>query len=158
VKYSDRQRFSLIAIWIFLTLTFHLGWEIIQLPYYSLWNNGTYQSISSAVLHCTFGDGLIAAAIWIVISLLLHNGRWLLTDIKRGSMLASPLGPAYTAWSEWHNVYVLGSWRYADSMPTIGGIGLLPLLQWALVPPITWILFRIFAKRVTHSPLNAPHF
>jgi hypothetical protein len=77
----------------------------------------------------------------------MRNWGWPLADIRRGGIIAWPLGLAYTAWSEWRNVYLLGSWQYADSMPTLAGIGLLPLLQWTLIPPLSWLLLRYFAAR-----------
>ena len=42
---------------------------------------------------------------------------------------------AFTAWSEWYNVYRAGNWGYTASMPMIFGIGLSPLLQWLILPP-----------------------
>jgi hypothetical protein len=144
--------FLLIAIWILITLTLHLAWEIVQLPFYSLWNSGNFQTNTDAVLHCTFGDELISVAVWFTVGALLRNWGWLFADIWRGGILAWPLGLAYTAWSEWRNVHVLGSWQYANSMPTIGGIGWLPLLQWALIPPLSWLLFRYSAARFSAPP------
>jgi hypothetical protein len=152
VKSLRKQSFLLIAIWILITLALHLAWEILQLRYYTIWNHGNYQTIASAVLHCTLGDGLISAALWFAAGALLRNWRWLCADIWRGGMLVWPLGLAYTAWSEWRNVYVLGSWQYADMMPLLAGIGLLPLLQWILVPPISWLLFRHLATRFSAPP------
>ena len=138
--------------WILITLTLHLAWEFFQLPLYALWNNGNYQTITSATLHCTLGDGLISAVVWVTVAALLRNRGWLLGDIRRGGIIAWPLGMVYTLWSEWRNVYLLGSWQYADSMPTIVGIGLSPLLQWMLVPPFSWLLLRHFVARFSVPP------
>ena len=49
---------------------------------------------------------------------------------------------AYTVWSEWHNVYRTGSWGYAAGMPLIFGIGLSPLLQWLILPPLMVVAYR----------------
>lgn len=43
---------------------------------------------------------------------------------------------AFTAWSEWYNVYRAGAWSYAPKMPTLYGVGLSPLLQWLIIPPV----------------------
>jgi hypothetical protein len=44
------------------------------------------------------------------------------------------------------NITVLGSWSYAESMPRLdlGGIeiGLTPLAQWLVVPPLALVLAR----------------
>jgi hypothetical protein len=49
---------------------------------------------------------------------------------------------AYTAWSEWRNVYVAGNWGYTAGMPLLFGIGLSPLLQWLVLPPVTVLAHR----------------
>ena len=45
---------------------------------------------------------------------------------------------AFTAWSEWYNVYRAGNWGYTASMPLVFGIGFSPLLQWLILPPVWW--------------------
>ena len=48
----------------------------------------------------------------------------------------------FTAWSEWYNVYRASAWGYAVSMPLIFGIGLTPLLQWLILPPVMVVAYR----------------
>jgi hypothetical protein len=55
---------------------------------------------------------------------------------------------AYTVFSEWYNVYQVGSWAYSPRMPLIAGIGLSPLLQWLLMPVGTLMVMRL----VQHPP------
>jgi hypothetical protein len=67
---------------------------------------------------------------------------------------------AYTAWSEWYNVYHAGNWGYTVSMPLIFGIGLSPLLQWLILPPISVIAYRtlgaaLFDRHNSRSPISA---
>lgn len=49
---------------------------------------------------------------------------------------------AFTAWSEWYNVYRIGNWAYTASMPIVFGIGLSPLLQWLVVPTAIVVAYR----------------
>jgi len=44
--------------------------------------------------------------------------------------------------SEWLNVEVRATWTYTDQMPVLPplGTGLTPLLQWLIVPTLTWAL------------------
>lgn len=58
------------------------------------------------------------------------------------------LGIAYTLWSEWFNTSVRASWDYAPAMPVIAGIGLTPMLQWVLLPPLILWLSRPSASRI----------
>ena len=50
---------------------------------------------------------------------------------------------AFTAWSEWYNVYRAGNWGYTASMPMIFGIGLSPLLQWLIIPPVIVVAYKV---------------
>ncbi len=64
----------------------------------------------------------------------------------------------FTAWSEWYNVYQIGSWGYTASMPMIFGIGLTPLLQWLILPPMMVVAYRklgpvLFGQHGLRSPI-----
>ena len=65
---------------------------------------------------------------------------------------------AFTAWSEWYNVYRVGNWGYTASMPTVFGIGLSPLLQWLILPPVMVAVYRtlgsvLFGRYSTQSAI-----
>ncbi len=77
---------------------------------------------------------------WLVA---LYWGRgWL--DPVRWRPLATwlALGMAYTTVSEYVNVVVVQSWAYSPWMPTIGRIGLTPLVQWVIVPTLSVLCAR----------------
>jgi hypothetical protein len=97
MKYLRAHPFLLAAGWVLITLAFHLAWEFFQLQLYTLWNNGHYQTITSTILHCTLGDGLISMAVWFVVGLARRNWAWPIKGIQRGGIIALPLGLAYTA-------------------------------------------------------------
>jgi hypothetical protein len=52
------------------------------------------------------------------------------------------LGIGYTVFSEWLNVDVRATWAYTEQMPVLPplGTGLTPLLQWLIIPTLTWAL------------------
>ena len=50
--------------------------------------------------------------------------RWPIDAPLRGLSALLPLAVAYTAYSEWRNVYVTGSWGYDATMPMLVGLGL----------------------------------
>jgi hypothetical protein len=56
------------------------------------------------------------------------------------------IGLGYTVFSEWLNTVVRDGWTYAAAMPTvrIGGleVGLSPLAQWLVVPPLALLFAR----------------
>lgn len=121
-----------------------LAWEIAQLPLYTLWREAEPAYIIFSVVHCTAGDVLIGLAALLLALIVEREGN--LSDWRRGriALVAALLGMGYTVLSEWMNVGILGSWAYAGAMPTIElagfELGLSPLAQWLVVPPLTLYL------------------
>jgi hypothetical protein len=123
----------------------NLAWEIAQLPLYAIWREGTLGQIAFAVLHCTAGDGIIAAGALALGWLLAGRPRWPGQGYGRVAAIAIAAALAYTVFSEWLNISVRGAWAYADAMPTLPpfGTGAAPLLQWLVVPGVIfWRLRR----------------
>lgn len=129
----------------------NLIWELAQLPLYTLWYYAPPGEIAFAVVHCTLGDVLIGAAA-ILIALLAVRApaleRWNWSMI---GWLAVIFGVGYTALSEWTNTTIRLSWQYSSLMPVlrIGSVtvGLSPLAQWLVVPPLA---LRLAARRLQH--------
>jgi len=128
--------------WTAWLLVLNLGWEFAHLPLYEL-DTAEPLTVVAYVIHCTAGDGVIALGSYIVAAASTRDPVWPLRDSRAGIVIACAAAVAYTAWSEWRNVYVAANWAYADTMPTIAGVGVSPLLQWTLLPPVArWLLRR----------------
>lgn len=123
-----------------------LAWEIGHVPLYTLWTEAEPQYIAFAVLHCTAGDVLIGAVAILLTLIALREGSLAHWRWRRIALLSVLFSVAYTVLSEWMNVTVLRSWAYAPSMPRIHfgdfELGLTPLLQWLVIPPVTLYLAR----------------
>ena len=119
-----------------VTLVLNLVWETVQLPLYTIWNEGTASSRAFAVLHCTAGDVLIALAVLAGALIVAGNTAWPSQRASRVVAVTMLGGLAYTVFSEWLNIEVRRSWAYSDLMPILPplGTGLAPLLQWLVVP------------------------
>ena len=120
----------------------NLLWETAQVPLYTIWRTGSPREIAFAVVHCTAGDALIAAASLLLALFLVGGAAWPRTRGLPVITAAVILGVAYTGFSEWLNVSVRGSWTYAAMMPVVPplGTGLSPLLQWIVIPPLAYIV------------------
>lgn len=129
---SERKKFFLQ--YIAITASVNLVWEVLQLPLYTLWNEGTPSAIGFAVVHCTVGDVLIAAFSVTTAVILVGSKKWPRERFLPVELLAVTFGVSYTVFSEWNNTVVTRAWSYSDLMPTIWGIGLSPLAQWFIVP------------------------
>jgi hypothetical protein len=137
----NRSR-GLIADWrlvhryVFVSLILHLVWEVAQLPFYTIWSEPSHVQ-AFAVIHCTIGDAMIAAATLLAAALAVGLRHWR-RRTHALQLLILAFGIGYTIYSEWLNVYVRANWAYAPRMPILPlvGIGLTPLLQWVVVPTL----------------------
>ena len=137
-------------LWTLLSLALNLAWEIAQIPLYTIFHEASAGSIAYAVLHCAAGDGLIAAGSFVLAAAALRDPDWIRARPWRGGAIAIAAALAYTAYSEWRNVYQLGSWAYTEAMPLLFGIGLSPLLQWLLIPAAGVLVMRKLQSNEEH--------
>lgn len=118
-----------------------LGWEILQSPFYADTFEVSWATLGYNRLHCTVGDTLILlTSFWIVASV--WGRSWMSPDGRAPLATFIALGITYTAFSEYFNVILVQSWAYSQWMPTLSGIGLLPLVQWIVVPTTIVLLVR----------------
>ncbi|MDZ4740710.1 MAG: hypothetical protein SGJ03_12520 [Alphaproteobacteria bacterium] len=122
----------------------HLTWEIVQLPLYTIWSEGTLGEQVFAILHCTGGD-VIIAGMSLVLAIVFAGTGWPedRQTYFRVALAAVVMGVVYTVYSEWTNT-AKGSWAYAREMPIVPwlNVGLTPLLQWLLIPPALLYVLR----------------
>ena len=118
----------------------NLLWESGQLPLYAIWRTGSWSENAFAILHCTGGDLLIAAATLVGALIVLGARDWPRAGAGSVAAVTIAAGLGYTGYSEWLNVYERQSWAYDPAMPTIDvagyAIGLSPLGQWIVVPAV----------------------
>ncbi len=136
------RKLASLLRWIGYTGALNLAWEVVQLPFYTIYSQGRPAEIVFAVAHCTAGDVLIALASYLVAAAVTRNLGWPVHRPGPGFATALTVGIAYTAFSEWLNVSIRGSWAYAAWMPQVWGIGIAPLLQWIIVPAAALYLTR----------------
>jgi hypothetical protein len=151
--YCERASLKFIAFrYVPLLGALNLLWEIAQLPFYTLCEEGPPSFIAYAVVHCTLGD-VVIGTLALLIALIATRAR--AVDTWRWRQVALLLvipAVGYTALSEWINTVARGSWAYSALMPIVilGGfeIGLSPLAQWIVIPPVAlWLAgFRSVKK------------
>jgi hypothetical protein len=154
--YRDRDARSLIAFGYLPWLGgLNLAWEIAQLPLYTLWSEASAGTIAFSVAHCTAGDIAIGAGALLMVLILGREGAVAQWRWRRIAVLTALAGAAYTVFSEWSNTAIQGSWAYSGLMPTLkmAGIyiGLSPLLQWLVLPPLALYLGGKFRRRASPS-------
>jgi hypothetical protein len=147
-----------LLIWTGWSLGLNLLWEVGQLPFFAFPADVGAVGIIWAVLHCTAGDGGIALASFAAAAIATRRLGWPATRPTLGLLVALLFGLAWTVQSEYVNVYVRGRWAYNSSMPLLGGIGMMPLLQWTLLPPFVLVLTRRSAARANPTRDRAGGF
>ncbi len=115
-------------------------WEFGHSRFYAD-HDGSWSYLAWTRLHCTAGDVLILLAAFELVSLVFGTRAWVATRRRVASAMFVGIGFGYTVFSEWWNTTVRGAWQYADSMPQLLGVGLLPSAQWLVIPSlILWQL------------------
>ncbi len=92
----------------------------------------------------TIGDGAIMlVAFWCVA--LVSSRRWILEPTRSELLGFVAVGVAITVLLEKLNTEYLMRWEYAATMPIVPllDIGLSPLMQWVVLPPlVVWFVRR----------------
>ncbi|MHB8666030.1 MAG: hypothetical protein ACYC7B_00725 [Burkholderiales bacterium] len=149
------------GLWAALAFVLNLAWEIAQVRLYTIWAQADRLTVAWSLLHCSIGDVLIALAMFALAGMVLRRADWPASHPWAGGAIVVIDAMAYAAWSEWYNVYRVGSWGYAASMPLVFGIGLSPLLQWLILPPVLVLAYRtllplLIGRRSSRGP-STPH-
>lgn len=140
-----RRYFSFMAV-------ANLIWEVMHLPLYTIWTEGSVGELAFAVVHCTGGDVLIAGAALVLALLLAGNSGWPARGFRVVAALTVAFGVAYTIFSEWLNTVIREAWAYSELMPIVPviDVGLSPIAQWIVIPTIGfWWVRRpiLFSQR-----------
>lgn len=146
---------SMLRRYLGFVLVANLVWEMLHLPLYTLWHEGSLAEQAFAVVHCTGGDLLISLSALTATLILVGSSDWPGQRFNRVVIVASVIGVSYTVYSEWLNTLVRESWAYSELMPVIPvfdfEVGLSPIAQWLIIPPLAfWWSKRALA--VTQLP------
>ena len=139
-----------LRVYLGFVLPAHLAWEIVQLPLYTIWMDGTVGEIAFAVAHCTGGDALIATVSLVGALLLFGHINWPQDRYAVVAGATVTAGVGYTIFSEWLNTKVRASWTYSELMPTLPllDVGLSPVAQWIVIPIAGFWFARRTASQV----------
>ena len=157
---TDTPAFNLT---VFASLL-NFAWEILQAPFYVGMADMPHAQVTKACLQATVGDAVIMLFRYCVVTVAARNRRWVVAAEGWQLRLFVAIGVLITACIEWLavNGFWLVSWTYVPNMPLVPGtrIGLLPLLQWTVLPLLTvWFVRRQLARPAAafaHEAVAAP--
>lgn len=138
-----------VQAYLFLiAVPLHLIWEVAQITAYDF--PGT--SLTTDVIGCflpSLGDGLMTLMIYWSGWFLFREPEWILKPGAKGYLLILGVGLTLALLVEWNALYRTGAWAYSERMITIPlvGVGLLPILQMAVLPIVTVLLVQWLWKK-----------
>lgn len=131
-----------VALFAFLL---NFVWEFFQVPFFEDMADMAHWDAVKICTSATVGDiGIALVAFWSVAALS-RSRSWILSPSGWQVLTFVAVGVLITVVAEWLATDVLNRWAYATSMPTLPllGTGLLPLLQWLVLPPlVVWFVRR----------------
>jgi hypothetical protein len=130
-----------MAVFAFLL---NFVWEMLQIPFFRGMTEGRHWDAVLICTQATLGDvGITLIAFWIIAWL---GGRtWPLRPSAAQIVGFTALGLIATMAFELLATKVWDLWSYSELMPVIPilEVGLIPLLQWMVLPPlIVWFVHR----------------
>ena len=148
-----------LATLFFISFLLNFTWEISQMGFYSTLGMGDISDYWNFVLihwQVSLKDALMVVLVCLAIGLIFRDLPWFKNINKKWILLLAL--PIWQAVIEYYSVYVYGRWGYAESMPLISGIGLLPILQMLILPSIAILLSRgVFSDScLRHVSASAP--
>jgi len=117
-------------------------WEFAQSALYTDHDRGWWY-VTWTRLHCTVGDVMILLSAFWIVSFAFRTRSWAAGKRHSACVLFIVSGLGYTIFSEWWNTSIRDSWQYADVMPVVFGIGLSPVAQWIVIPPVVLRLIQL---------------
>lgn len=132
----------LLVIYAFLV---NLVWEMLQMPLFTYPATVTWWQASLECVQAAAGDALMLLVSFWLVALLWRDRRWILQPSAGALSLFLIPGLVMTVVFEALATGVWGRWAYADTMPVlpVTGTGVVPLLQWVLLPLlIVWLVRR----------------
>jgi hypothetical protein len=123
---------------ITITFALHFVWEMAQMFAYQEMARQPWQGTLLTCTLATVGDVLATLLVYSVIALLRRNAAWGLRARWNDCAWASVPGAVIAVAAE-KVAAAYGQWSYTDAMPIVPvlDVGLLPLLQLALLIPLT---------------------
>lgn len=126
---------GLLAAIAAVSFALNLVWEFGQAPFFSSMRQLALLEASLACFRAALGDVALTLAAYLAVALAARDVRWALRPTAVRLAAFTAIGIGATILLELHAIGS-GRWVYGDAMPRLPvlGVGLLPILQWLLLP------------------------
>ena len=144
-KQSHTLRRGLLAItWLpefnvaLFALLLNYPWELIQAPLFEGMATAPHWEAVQGCTRAAFGDAVIALAAYWAVAVAYASRNWIARPTTRQVLAYMTVGLLITVAIEWLALrgLWLTAWAYSPAMPVMPGlgIGLVPVLQWLVLP------------------------
>ena len=125
----------------------HFTWEMLQMPLYNKMLLGWKSTLFCAL--ASVADTIMVLLIYYGFALLYKNNWWMTRPRLYRLLILVIAGGAGAALGELRHIN-LGTWSYSAQMPMIPAlkVGLVPVLQFMLLPGVIYFLALSFKKRI----------
>ena len=122
-------------------IVLNFPWEIAQSTLYA-----RQPPFPARIWHCfvaAIGDGVLVLVIWAIGRVALRSWEWFRHPARRPNTVMLLAGAGLGVLVE-TAALSMGRWSYAASMPRVGSVGLVPLLQLLVLPPLVFAVVTRF--------------
>lgn len=119
-------------------------WEMWQMPFYQGLSTMDHMDVVRSCTQASIGDGVISLLAFWSAAAVVQSRRWFLSLTPIPALMYWTVGIVITIVMEWLATGSLNRWQYSAAMPQLPilGTGLLPLLQWTLLPAVILVLVQ----------------
>jgi hypothetical protein len=134
----------IVPVWI-TSFFLHFAWEMWQIHFFANMADAPHAAAVLVCTQATFGDANIALFAYLAAAVSVRSIAWLGTPSAQALVVYLLTGMLITVLLEHLATEVWGRWHYNARMPRlpIVGTGLLPLMQWIVVPVLTVYIARL---------------
>ena len=142
---------------VIFSFLLNLAWEYWQVPFFRGMADQPHWLGVKACTQATFGDAVITLIAFWIAAIFARTRNWISLPRKRDFAIFVGAGVLATILFEILATGPLARWAYTDAMPRVPiiGTGLLPLLQWLLLPPLVlWFVRRQSGASFSHRSVE----
>ena len=126
-------------------LLLNFPWEFLQAPFFASMASAPHWPATKDCAQAAVGDATMTLIAYWLIALCMRSRHWVRTPSPSGTFGFVCFLVVLNVGIEKLATEHLGRWSYAVSMPIVPllGMGVLPLIQWLLLPPVViWFVHR----------------
>lgn len=141
-----RELIGLLTVIFTIAFLLHFVWEMWQIPFYLEMADAKHSDVVGLCTRATVGDAVMATIAYIMGALIARRADWLLVPKAGPLFMYFATGLVLTMILEYRATEIADRWQYSELMPRLPFLntGLIPLLQWVLLPMGTLFFSQVF--------------